>query len=662
MSHPYETIVDDVDDAELSSSAKLLGSLKYVYMFVMLIGVSFVLSSDFLKPTTTKHAKSTMLEDISTDLTFTFNRDGYSPVSFLSSSLDATLNYKVLSKYMGIIEPNVNNNMYVYNMDPRITDYTFKYTVCPLTDSGPSITGCSTGRSSTSDPKSIKFECSPFDEYEVKINQYYDNQNISMTLEDNEVVGYAVCMYVRRDIQSLSSTDLSTTLDAMSKMWSISEEEGQALYGEDFHSISYLTDAHMFHAAQRDSDHMNEGVGFLAQHVKLSTLFEKSLQSIDSSLTLPYWDFTAESGDLTSSFMFSADTFGSVVLPTDQSVGWTYDSDSMLDAAIPDGRWEKVESPSTDDEDLKNGFGYMRGPWNMNPTPYVSRFTLSSASLPTCSDYYTWLEMTDFTEFMATARASPFESISSLGSTFGCDKLDSLVSDGVINDDAGKATICSNWYDTLKELYRGNYISPKEDCVTGVFYNDGGIKCGFTCDDDDADEMITKLKKIIDSSSVPSDLSSDGWEKIRSFVCSGDGYRIFTGDLQSSSAPADPVFWPSTLNVERLLHAKMIGGGFRSVDWPKTAALSCEKSTCYEEDLNKFGEFPLCCKGHMEHDQMLDFVSRNKTLGFGYTNREIMLQTDAGSASYTMPYVYDSFTWSHCDSDFSALMESMAKS
>jgi MFS family permease len=50
----------------------------------------------------------------------------------------------------------------------------------------------------------------------------------------------------------------------------------------------------LFNAAWQDADHIHEGLGFLPQHIKLSNLFELSLQAVNPSLSLPYWEFTEE--------------------------------------------------------------------------------------------------------------------------------------------------------------------------------------------------------------------------------------------------------------------------------------------------------------------------------------------------------------------------------
>lgn len=66
------------------------------------------------------------------------------------------------------------------------------------------------------------------------------------------------------------------------------------------------------------TDHIHEGNGFLAQHMKMDLIFEQAMQAVDASVTLPYWDFTIEGAynlSVWDSPIFTADTFGSLALP-----------------------------------------------------------------------------------------------------------------------------------------------------------------------------------------------------------------------------------------------------------------------------------------------------------------------------------------------------------
>ena len=53
-------------------------------------------------------------------------------------------------------------------------------------------------------------------------------------------------------------------------------------------------------------------------------------------------------------------------------------------------RWAGLQAEFNDRfSDLRYGYGYMRAPWSMNPSPYISRFAKdSSSSLPSCNSHY----------------------------------------------------------------------------------------------------------------------------------------------------------------------------------------------------------------------------------------------------------------------------------
>jgi hypothetical protein len=50
-------------------------------------------------------------------------------------------------------------------------------------------------------------------------------------------------------------------MDAMYTLWSVNDDDGQKLYGNDYHSIDYFIEAHHFNAGWQDADHIHEGLG-----------------------------------------------------------------------------------------------------------------------------------------------------------------------------------------------------------------------------------------------------------------------------------------------------------------------------------------------------------------------------------------------------------------
>jgi hypothetical protein len=118
------------------------------------------------------------------------------------------------------------------------------------------------------------------------------------------------------------------------------------------------------------------------------------------------------------------------------------------------------------------------------------RFSAYSPSLPSCSDYYGGLGLPAFMTFLQDA---PYGSHASthgvIGAVFGCDLLDSYRASGLIVDEDSQLQICKKWGFYMKELYRADYIAPREDCSASSLTREG-IDCGFVCNSDKYDDML----------------------------------------------------------------------------------------------------------------------------------------------------------------------------
>ena len=482
--------------------------------------------------------------------------------------------------------------------------------------------------------------------------------------------GTGLCMYVRREIRQLSEADLSSAMDAMHIMYSVSLETGVELYGDNYKPSSYLLGFHHFNSACQESDHIHEGNGFMPQHIKMTNIVETSMQAIDPSVAMPYWDFTidqSEGKSPVSSAVMTSEIFGSMKQPKDLEWGFNYgNGDQIVDAAIQDGRWAFMTADLNDEyPELLAGYGYMRAPWNMNPSPYISRFTMDlkvGISLPSCTEHYTMLEYTDLMTFLYKIQYGPHATTHSLtGGIYGCDMMKPLLEAGYIDGEENLKRACSNWLFYVKEFYRYNYITPKETCTVPTEVQDS--TCGFDCTADPVEltSFLFNMKNKL-ASYVPSTMSDDGWYAWRDFVCTGDGGKIFSGDHLESASPADPSFWVIHPTLERLYHAKMMGGGFEDSTWTTDAVndFVCDKAECYMAEYGGLGYWSECCYGHYETSMMLDFTTGNRSHHFGDTNGAVMAATDPTSTDYSMPYIYDEFSWSHCSQDFDSFLRSGA--
>jgi len=142
------------------------------------------------------------------------------------------------------------------------------------------------------------------------------------------------------------------------------------------------------------------------------------------------------------------------------------------------------------------------------------------------------------------------------------------------------------------------------------------------------------------------------------YICNGDCAKIFAGDHLESASPADPTFWVIHPTLERLLHAKLMAGGFKSESWATDVKNDyvCDKPSCYDVINDEFGYHDYCCYGHFEDSQLLNAITGDRFTFVGETNADILKATDPRRKDYSMPYIYDKFTWDHCkDQDIVAL-------
>lgn len=597
-------------------------------------------------------------------INFSLRRSGYKALPYFDWTEQKTsyFNYKILTPYNAIVEPYSAMEFHAYN---DVSTATYKFEVCS-TNSEKMATQqveCQTGESAGGKSSTVSFGCSTGDELTIKVSQYGADKMFVQT-----ATGKAICKYVRREMRDLSETDLNAYLDAAKVVYTVEEEEGRLKYGSNYHSNSYLHKFHFFNAAWQDADHIHKGNGFLAQHLKFTNIFEMSIQAVNPAVCLPYWDFTideAEGKTMPESFVMSADVFGSMHYSTDKQT-YKYGNDKILDGRILDGRWkEATVSMNTDFPELLSGFGYMRSPWNFNPSPYVSRFTLSDTyfTLPTCESHYETLYDTDLMDFMYDMESRPHGTAHlSSGGIFGLDQTESLVEKGFLSE-SGAETFFRGFYSTLGYMYRRNIIVPEDNCSV----NENSLEsseCGYVCKDT---SLLIPVTQCLYEGQSTFDYSQPGLQAaLEEFYCGGPAKKILLGDQVEAASPADPAFWTMHPVLDRLLHAKCMAGGFETTGWatdPQTDFV-CVDSECYISETDSYGFSESCCMGHYENSQLLNAPDNDRFSGYGITNGDLVKQIDPTTDDYAMTYVYDSFSWDHCTatgSDFSALFDELVE-
>lgn len=309
----------------------------------------------------------------------------------------------------------------------------------------------------------------------------------------------------------------------------------------------------------------------------------------------------------------------------------------------------------------------------MNPSEYVTRFTSNNKNLPSCRSHYDLLDFNTVLDFLfSIPYAAHGKTHGSIGGVYGCDIFDPLRLAGYIIDEVAQVNLCKNWVFYLKEFYRNDYIVPMKNCSSDL------KECGFVCEASKSQDIIFALTNILNSDfkCVPITMSEHGWTAWKDFICTetigsvdvdsvsstglGKGYKIFGGDHLESSSPQDPSFWPIHPTLERVLHAKLMAGGFLNNTWANDVINEyvCDKGSCLDTKTSEFGYWEGCCYGHYLGDKLLDPFSDAYNISSaldervsytGPTNQEIIEGTDPTSDSYSMTYIYDNVNWNHCN-------------
>ena len=97
--------------------------------------------------------------------------------------------------------------------------------------------------------------------------------------------------YIRREIRDLSDSDLTTFFDALKTLYEVNQSVGEALYGSKYASAEMLTWYHLNGAGRTDCDHWHDGAGIVTHHAAFTLQAEQSLQSINATIAMPYWEY-----------------------------------------------------------------------------------------------------------------------------------------------------------------------------------------------------------------------------------------------------------------------------------------------------------------------------------------------------------------------------------
>ena len=488
---------------------------------------------------------------------------------------------------------------------------------------------------------------------------------VSNTITSNTVYTYNFTLamkYVRREIRSLTDEDRETFFYALELLYSLSETEGQRLYGTKFHNAEYFSYKHLTGAGTTDCDHWHDGAGIITHHMAFTLEFEQSLQAINPAIANPYWEYGMDTylyDHWSESPIFDADWFG-MSSPTnpehkiDDGGRW----DELL---VPDGdtysEWSILDTGSLNP--YVNGFGHMRSPWNNNPFQQLGRHNKTYSmtqyeTMPECSVLQSCFKSTTLADLNDCSNGQTHGPVHILiGGAWG---------DGTLFDDEDISMVQKP--DKLlffKVLWRMGYTRCPDTCTYGK-----PCKCSVPQKyiDEYGAESILKATNVYYALETELKNADDALflKVLRAVEDPG-----IAGEMFSSAAAFDPTFWPLHGQLERLLGAKriMISQGIITdfdetwafTEYNKASGAAYLNGKCDWSDVAGSGDLtlPTCtmdviCEGHNEDDvlEFSNFLNEDEE----YTNKDFYDFIHPWSDD--VPYTYDTWDFDYCaDQGFS---------
>jgi len=473
---------------------------------------------------------------------------------------------------------------------------------------------------------------------------------------------------VRYDLRDLSESDRAVYFEALHAFYVTSQTEGEKLYGATYKSIFVLVKIHIYGAADQSCDHWHDDAGILTHHVGITWAFENSLRSINPATAAHYWDYSREEYE-------GLEWYQSPVF-NDQWFGTN--APSNKDHVVDTGRfaYTPVMADAREFSSITNPYGLLRTPWNTSPVPYVMRnnetffhFADDYSAFPSCSDFATYLgsDFATVSEAVDGVLHGPVHIMigGHWDSAFDWKKL-------------GQNFMNSETFILLsKVMWREGFARHPEYCSADTPHSECMPTCpasiispnGEEVTDDYAHGILDKVNvfKLTPGSDDGEDVTAF-WLKL--FELYGDGELGFKemlqeichmgtpGEMLTSAAPQDPLFWPVHGNSERFVQYLRVLKEEKVVDFDETwgyvfttGAPGNTGRVCDWSNVDVITDMPNCtfatCPGH-KADDLMPFTHLYPEQGEKLlSNAEFYAMISPYNED--LPYVYDSMsTWKGC--------------
>jgi len=452
--------------------------------------------------------------------------------------------------------------------------------------------------------------------------------------------------YVRREIRSLTDADREAFFSAISVLQRVPTRVGQKVFGSKYKSKDHFNRLHLYYGGTKDCDHWHQGAGFVTSHVAMTLEYEQALQSVNPSISVPYWDFTLEStfydaSTWRSSPVFSDDWFGHASPPNDLKT-------------MTSGRFAFVPTLTNayNYSAVVNSYGLLRAPWNNDPTPFVTRsdeiYGYKNNLKPSgCAEYYRSLKKDNW---MAMSRQLNSAAHGHIHELLGGSWNSLYAEEMGLNQDQVHPSIFTFAHEIQalsKELWRSGYVICPESCSMDTPAKECMCSCTQeTLEGKSAYEILDDAGVLASAEFFDSEnhLISSWYDENGTVYYTLPGYSFdesqhiyksllhhlcnpgHIGTMFQATSTNDMTFWILHGALDRLWHWKRLAN---DPDYDETWD---PYHTCYGHNPENIQPFK-----NLFGDTDSDYYSNDA------------LYSLLHPASETLPYVYDNFRWPHCE-------------
>ena len=459
------------------------------------------------------------------------------------------------------------------------------------------------------------------------------------------------CRYVRRSIRALDAGERGRWFDAFRTMLDVPLVEGLAKYGASYRDLDHFNRLHLNRAAGRRNDAMHDGMGFLTQHASVTDEFERALQAIDPSLSVPYWDYTQDAAMVRAAHGAAADA--SSLWELDVWGDEWFGSAGGAAHTVEAGRFAFQTVTRDANATVRNPYGYLRSPWNVNKSPYLTRvhkFCERSYPLdfwPSCATHHnlTFDDAYDsWYTYVWQASYAPHGPVHfMIGGYTNCGEVEARLGALSIPESA-LAKLQLNMINVPKNMWRSHFVEMPDFCSDDTPQN----ACHLICTGNATDATFG-AEVFADGGTFGQwvlDLEPAKYAAVLEVLCTTPWSP---GEQMESASPADVSFWPIHPTMDRLLQYKRLAKPFVNGSWAKVGADPDPFSPFATEycEYHKYG-----CSGHHAYDLTVSATRVYDEASGAFverwlTNGELFHMMNPNS--YYMHYVYDTFEWEHCD-------------